>query len=498
MATKNNWIKSLCALACLAVVSASAPALIIDDATILIDRALNSPTLTIRYSGASAALVELRINGVSFGTRNVNSARTTGETNFTIDLKSLSEGDNDVEVRLYDKNGKLVGSERSVITSDDGIRGPVYLVTPKVGASLQGTAEIKVGFGREMRNSYVSFFVNNQFRSMTNSAPFSFYWDTTREANGWHEVEAVVVDEQSQTFRTRKVKVFVNNPGGQTTRRTTTQQNVEPPVQNRQNQQGEQTQQAQQTQQTQQTKPPVELTEIGNPGNARTSGQQTGTRTIDPDKAGLVDSQTKLTPPTTVEGIALTNENRGATAAMSGLKSAQLQASIVMGQKDLVPTGSRVVPDAAAKLTAVKTAPETATGSTAKRFMSVDYGQRIPHIGAYTVVLNSRPVAFDVEPRVENGIPLTPFRHLFEHAGGEVEWEHIAKTVQATGHGRTIFIRIGDRLALVNDRTIEMELAAFLDRGRTIVPLSFIRNTLDVEVEYDAETGHVLITNKKN
>jgi hypothetical protein len=36
-----------------------------------------------------------------------------------------------------------------------------------------------------------------------------------------------------------------------------------------------------------------------------------------------------------------------------------------------------------------------------------------------------------------------------------------------------------------------------LERGRTIVPLSFIRDSLNVEVEYDPSTGHVLITTKK-
>jgi hypothetical protein len=41
-----------------------------------------------------------------------------------------------------------------------------------------------------------------------------------------------------------------------------------------------------------------------------------------------------------------------------------------------------------------------------------------------------------------------------------------------------------------------METAPYIDRGRTIVPLSFIDDALNVNVDYDKETGHVLITSK--
>jgi hypothetical protein len=214
----NRRLLKLTALASMAVIGAAASAFVVDDAKILIDRALNSPTLTIKYTGASAAMAELRLNGISLGTRELNATRKTGETNFTIDLTTLKDGDNEVEIRLYDKDGKLVGSEKTSITSEEGARGPIYVVGPKVGSSVQGAVEIKVGFGRELSNKYVSFFVNNQFRSMTNTAPFAYTWDTTREPNGWHELEAWVVDDQGNTFKTRKVKVFVNNPSGRTNR----------------------------------------------------------------------------------------------------------------------------------------------------------------------------------------------------------------------------------------------------------------------------------------
>ncbi len=54
----------MCVLAGIAALGVTANALSLD-AHISIDRAINSPTVTIRYTGAHTALVELRVNGES-------------------------------------------------------------------------------------------------------------------------------------------------------------------------------------------------------------------------------------------------------------------------------------------------------------------------------------------------------------------------------------------------------------------------------------------------
>jgi hypothetical protein len=53
---------------------------------------------------------------------------------------------------------------------------------------------------------------------------------------------------------------------------------------------------------------------------------------------------------------------------------------------------------------------------------------------------------------------------------------------------------IGDLNATVNELSVKMEAVPYLDRGRTIVPLSFLRDALKVNVDYDKKTNHVLIT----
>ncbi|MER3413639.1 MAG: hypothetical protein C4341_05260, partial [Armatimonadota bacterium] len=121
-------------------------------------------------------------------------------------------------------------------------------------------------------------------------------------------------------------------------------------------------------------------------------------------------------------------------------------------------------------------------------------GTRLPD-GVYTITYAGEVVRFDVEPFVDEGVPLTPLRHLFEHAGAEVSWLHSEKVATAKGDGvPEVWVKIGDVIARIDGRAVQLERPAFLKRGRTIIPLSFVRNALEVEVNYDRSTGHVLIT----
>jgi hypothetical protein len=452
MSMTRKILRRMCILAGMAVLSVAAHAFTFD-VKIAIDRALNSPTLTVRYSGANVALVELKVNGESVGTRSVTDSKANGETNFTIDLSSLHDGDNSVEISLFDKNGKLVGSEKSNISTDDSANSPVFLSAPKVGATVQGPVEIKVGFGRELRNSYVSFFIDNQFKAMMNVAPFSYIWDSAKEANGWHELEAWVVDDSSKTMKTRKVKIFVNNPGGQTKR-------------------------------------PVESTPASNPTNP-TLGSNSG---IKPTKGPSADpvKTTSVTTPGANAILAL-NPDLNSTGAMSGTKPAIKSGSTASGPKNLTPTGTRM---ASVQTNGGSVAANSAVLSGVGK-VAITKGRRLPNMGSLVMLYNKEFVNFDVAPRVENGIPLTPIRHLLEKAGGEVNWRAFEKMVQAKAEGREILIWIGNKDAKIDGQNVELEVAPFIDRGRTIVPISFIRETLKVNIEFDKETGHVLITSIK-
>lgn len=560
------------------------------DATIVISRSINSPTFSVKYSGASVALAELRVNGESVTTRNLNSSVTSGETNFNISLSSLIDGENEIEVRLFDRSGKLVGTQKSVVNQDSTDKPAIYLTTPKLGATVQGPVEIKVGFGQKFKDSYVSFFIDNQFRTMSNVAPFNYVWDTGRENNGWHELEAWVVNGGSDTLKSKKVRVFVDNPGGHTSRRfvASTAKPVSAPAAPKDgdlitmgtivpgmtiaNSAVKIVPANPSPAVTLPTALPLTLLATSLPAKTAAASTvklsstpvaatvaSTGLRHMTPTGKRLADRSA-----TPAEKVTKVPQPKRATIAPAAKAVVEIKSSTqpqgrvalpgspVVGMSvthirpltataDLTPvaTGVAATPPAAtalkatpvvqphpsrietpgatssvavAKTVAAANAAPTAKAlikagavhakpvhksSTVTTLVKIEPGVRIASKGSFAIIMDGDIVEFDVQPRIDNGVPMTPFRHLIEKKGGEVNWEAKTKEVNAKAEGKAIYLQIGTRVARIDQKAVNLELAPYLEGGRTIVPLSFIRETLKVNVDYDKATGHVLITTIK-
>lgn len=442
------------------------------DQQVEIMKANDNRTLTVRYTGAKASMIELRINGVSVATRQVSDGKSSGESNFMLDTAKLTDGENKVEIRLYDEAGKIVGSEKTIVVMDRSASGPVFLNKPQSGATVEGLTEISVGFKSTIKGAYVSFFVNDEFKALKNYAPYTYLWDTNTVTNGWHEVEAWVVDEGSTTFKTQRMRVFVNNPGGRTAR-----ENV-----------------------------------AGN-----TTGVEPRENAVKPNTVVAMKAATPVLPKAAAT-LALTsseNQFKPVTSKATGTKPAPSQSGLMTGHRVMRPTGQRLAGTTVAKGTVaikpvVKTTPKpeivaihtpkaaaTKAAPTKAAMTKVTTGTKLPNIGYYPIYVDGAPVKFDVAPRVVDGVALTPFRHLFEHVGGKVDWQNSAKSVEAKGLGNNVSFKIGQDFAMVNGDRRTFEKASFLESGRSIVPLSFVQSLLKVDVQYDASTKHMLVTKSK-
>jgi len=484
----KTWLRKFCVAAGLmAVVGAQASAL--QDATIKIDRPVNSPTLSVRFSGVKVAMVELKVNGKSVSTRVVNAEAAGGEATFTLDTDSLAEGDNAIQVVLFDADGKIVGRQENTVKMGHKGDAAVYLEGVKAGSQMKGTVELKLGLNRDFRDIYVSFFVDDEWRSLRNTAPYSYFWDTTRHTNGWHEVQAWVVDETNNTFKTQKVKVYVNNPGGRTER-------VDDPTK------------------TSITKP-VAKPEVKPEIKPEVKPEQKLAVTQTPVKTVALALDTNLT------------KIQSNVSTPSGLKPISTPSEgVAAGVKTLTPTGKRTVEVATPKVVAkpkVEVKPEVKTTVEPKVFtpevkkpvavkplpekialavptntlVKVNYGFRLNPGTKINLSYGGKKVMFpDVQPRVNAaGIPVAPFRFLFQQAGGDVKWFGGKKQmVSATGLGQNIQFWIGKRDAKVNNETFKMETKPTLEKNRAVVPVSFVQKALKVNVDYDKKTNHVLIT----
>ena len=91
---------------------------------------------------------------------------------------------------------------------------------------------------------------------------------------------------------------------------------------------------------------------------------------------------------------------------------------------------------------------------------------------------------------------IAPFRQIFEHTGGIVRYQPADRQVQAKSPEKDVRIKIGSREALVNSAVVLMDRAAFLDSGRTMVPVKFMTEALDLKAEYDLKTGAIYLIKK--
>lgn len=448
-----------------------------------IDKAVNSPALTVRYSKMRVAMVELKINGRSMSTRSITSTADNGEVNFSIDLDTLEPGENKVEVLLFDAAGKQVGSQNTTMFAEQDKDQAVYLQGLKAGETVRGSVEIKLGVNRDFREMYVSFFIDDAWKSIKNYPPYSYFWDTSRFSNGWHEIQAWVVDEANNTFKTRKVRVFVNNPSGRTERvnsatTSTTMPKVTPKPA---------------------VKPVVKPVVKPAVKPVVKAAPKATVKPVPSVKPAVTATPVVSTPKAATVGAVAINTVAAAPGKASGLSQLPaVEGGVSTDQKLMTPTGKRVVePKAPIVKPTPKVTPPVTKAVQASNTLRIGMGTRLPNISQYNILLNGRAVQFDVAPSVEEGIPLTPFRHLFEQAGGKVGWVHADKRVIAAGSGREIELTIGMAQAIVNGRVVTLEKASKIVRNRAIVPLSFMSSALNVNIDYDPKTQRVLVTNKK-
>lgn len=109
------------------------------------------------------------------------------------------------------------------------------------------------------------------------------------------------------------------------------------------------------------------------------------------------------------------------------------------------------------------------------------------------VLVDGRPVAFDVPPVMVSGRVLVPLRGVFERLGAVVTWDPVTQTVLAARGDTTMSLRVGSPAASVNGQPTTMDVPAILVGGRTMVPLRFVSQALGASVGWDPATTTVQI-----
>ena len=109
------------------------------------------------------------------------------------------------------------------------------------------------------------------------------------------------------------------------------------------------------------------------------------------------------------------------------------------------------------------------------------------------MLIDGEYVVNDVAPIIRGERTVLPIRVIAEALGASVSWNEAEQTVTIVKGEMTIVVYIGQAFALVNGEPVALDQPAFIENGRTYLPLRFIMENLGAEVTWDALTQKVTI-----
>ncbi|NGQ94510.1 copper amine oxidase N-terminal domain-containing protein [Brevibacillus sp. SYP-B805] len=122
-------------------------------------------------------------------------------------------------------------------------------------------------------------------------------------------------------------------------------------------------------------------------------------------------------------------------------------------------------------------------------------GQLLEATGSTEVkaFVDGRLVQSDVAPFVQGGRALVPVRAISSALKADVKWDAKTRTVVITRGERSITLYLDKKEATVDGKTITLDIAPVLKKGRVFLPLRFISEQLKAKVEWQAEGKIVII-----
>jgi hypothetical protein len=189
--------------------------------------------------GNQVTTIDLLVDGVPAASKKLDAPEIRGVISFLVDASALSSGTHRIVIRATGADGEIVSAKSSFIfqapavedqgttsvaaPATDGSTAPPELsfINPSINGQVSGTIKIELNAQDSTgKNPYVSLFIDRAFKTLKNYPPYEFEWDTTGYSNGYHTIDAFGYDDEQNVGHAKSLRLFVNNPGGRTERRT--------------------------------------------------------------------------------------------------------------------------------------------------------------------------------------------------------------------------------------------------------------------------------------
>lgn len=99
----------------------------------------------------------------------------------------------------------------------------------------------------------------------------------------------------------------------------------------------------------------------------------------------------------------------------------------------------------------------------------------------------------NVMPFIEDGVTLAPIRAVTEALGAEVIWNSETQEIVIKKDDININMTIGDNIAYINDNEVLLDVAPQIRDDRTVVPMRFIAESFNLNVDWDGNSNTIII-----
>ena len=114
-------------------------------------------------------------------------------------------------------------------------------------------------------------------------------------------------------------------------------------------------------------------------------------------------------------------------------------------------------------------------------------------VGSDKFYVDGNEKTFDVIPYIKNSRTYVPVRFITESLGASVEWNEGNKQVTIRSEEAIIELTIGSRRIIVDDNIYNLDIAPEIVNDRTMLPVRFVAEYLNCEVNWEPETKSVII-----
>jgi len=111
------------------------------------------------------------------------------------------------------------------------------------------------------------------------------------------------------------------------------------------------------------------------------------------------------------------------------------------------------------------------------------------------IYLNEKEIKADVKPFISNNRVLVPVRMIFEALDSKVLWDAKERKVTIQNSDKEFVFTIDSNVVYINDKKYTIDVKAMIIFDRTFIPLRFLAENIEMEVEWSEEERSVYINN---